>query len=86
MPRRVAQADFAPFDGAFQKLCTQAGQPPLYRSKKNEAFLERGMFKSNIHQRRTPRQPLLEHIAKPKRTDPTCAQRLSTCSQARSTD
>ena len=35
-----------------------------YRSKKNEAFLERGMFKSNIHQRRMPRRPLPEHIAR----------------------
>ena len=35
-----------------------------YRSKKNEAFLERGMFKSNIHQRRIPRQPLPNHIAR----------------------
>ena len=35
-----------------------------YRSKKNEAFLERGMFKSNIHQQRMPRRPLPEHIAR----------------------
>ena len=35
-----------------------------YRSKKNGAFLERGMFKSNIHQRRRPRRPLPEHIAR----------------------
>ena len=35
-----------------------------YRSKKNEAFLERGMFKSNIHQRRMPRRPMPEHIAR----------------------
>ena len=35
-----------------------------YRSKKNEAFLGRGMFKSNIHQRRRPRRPLPEHIAR----------------------
>ena len=35
-----------------------------YRSKKNEAFLERGMFKSNIHHRRMPRRPLPEHIAR----------------------
>lgn len=35
-----------------------------YRSKKNEAFLERGMFKSNIHQRRMPRRPLPEHITR----------------------
>ncbi len=35
-----------------------------YRSRKNEAFLERGMFKSHIHQRRMPRRPLPEHIAR----------------------
>jgi IS5 family transposase len=35
-----------------------------YRSKKNEAFLERGMFKSNIHQKRKPRRPLPEHVAR----------------------
>lgn len=29
-----------------------------YRSKKNEAFLTRGMFTSNIHQKRLPRRPL----------------------------
>jgi hypothetical protein len=35
-----------------------------YRSKKNEAFLAAGMFKSHIHQKRKPRQPLPERIAK----------------------
>ena len=35
-----------------------------YRSKKNEAFLEKGMFKSHIHQKRLPRRPLPERIAK----------------------
>jgi IS5 family transposase len=35
-----------------------------YRSKKNEAFLERGMFKGNVHQKRMPRRPLPEHIAR----------------------
>jgi len=35
-----------------------------YRSKKNEAFLERGMFTSNIHHKRKPRRPLPEHIAR----------------------
>ncbi len=35
-----------------------------YRSKKNEAFLAKGMFTSHIHQRRQPRQSLPEHIAK----------------------
>ena len=51
-----------PFDPVlmFKILVLQA----LYRSKKKEAFLERGMFKSNIHQRRMPRRPLPEHIAR----------------------
>jgi hypothetical protein len=35
-----------------------------YRSKKNEAFLAAGMFKSHIHQRRKPRRPMPERIAK----------------------
>ena len=35
-----------------------------YRSKKNEAFLAAGMFKSHIHQKRKPRQPLPELIAR----------------------
>lgn len=35
-----------------------------YRSKKNEAFLERGMFKSHIHQKRMPRRPMPEHIVR----------------------
>jgi hypothetical protein len=35
-----------------------------YRSKKNEAVLERVMFKGNINQRRMPRRPLPEHIAR----------------------
>lgn len=35
-----------------------------YRSKKNDAFLARGMFTSNIHQKRLPRQALPERIAK----------------------
>lgn len=34
-----------------------------YRSKKSEAFLERGIFKSNILQKRMPRRPLPKHIA-----------------------
>ena len=33
-------------------------------AKKNEAFLAAGMFKSHIHQKRKPRQPLPERIAK----------------------
>jgi IS5 family transposase len=35
-----------------------------YRSKKNEAFLAGGMFTSHIHQKRKPRRPMPEHIAK----------------------
>jgi len=56
-----------------------------YRSKKNEAFLERGMFKSNIHQKRMPRRPLPEHIARANAKRSVGAQRSSTCSRARST-
>jgi transposase, IS5 family len=35
-----------------------------YRSKKNEAFLAKGMFTSNIHQKKPPKRPMPEHIAK----------------------
>lgn len=35
-----------------------------YRSKKNEAFLTKGMFTSNIHQRKPPRRPMPERIAR----------------------
>lgn len=35
-----------------------------YRSKKNEAFLAKGMFKSNIHQRKPHRRAMPEHIAR----------------------
>jgi IS5 family transposase len=35
-----------------------------YRSKKNEAFLAKGMFTSNIHQRKPPRRPMPERIAR----------------------
>jgi transposase, IS5 family len=35
-----------------------------YRSKKNEAFLAKGMFKSNIHQRKPNRRPMPERIAR----------------------
>jgi hypothetical protein len=35
-----------------------------YRSKKNEAFLAKGMFVSNIHQKRLPRRVLPERIAR----------------------
>jgi hypothetical protein len=35
-----------------------------YRSKKNEAFLAKGMFTSNIHQRRPHRRAMPERIAR----------------------
>jgi transposase, IS5 family len=35
-----------------------------YRSQKNEAFLASGMFTSHIHQKRKPRRPLPERIAR----------------------
>lgn len=35
-----------------------------YRSKKNEAFLAKGMFKSHIHQKRKPRRALPDRIAR----------------------
>jgi IS5 family transposase len=35
-----------------------------YRSKKNEAFLQRGMFSSHIHQKKPPKKPMPEHIAR----------------------
>lgn len=35
-----------------------------YRSKKNEAFLAKGMFTSHIHQKKLPRRPMPERIAR----------------------
>ena len=35
-----------------------------YRSKKNEAFLAKGMFTSHIHQKKPPKRPMPERIAK----------------------
>jgi IS5 family transposase len=35
-----------------------------YRSKKNEAFLAKGMFTSHIHQRKPPRRPMPERIVR----------------------
>lgn len=35
-----------------------------YRSKKNEAFLERGMFKSHIHQRKPHRRAMPGRVAR----------------------
>ena len=35
-----------------------------YRSKKNEAFLAKGMFTSHIHQKKPPRRPMPERIAR----------------------
>lgn len=34
-----------------------------YRSKKNEAFLAKGMFTSHIHHKKPPRRPMPEHMA-----------------------
>lgn len=56
-----------------------------YRSKRNEAFLERGMFRSNIHQRRMPLDRCPSTSPGPKLSAPPCARRSSTCSRARST-
>lgn len=35
-----------------------------YRSKKNEAFLAKGIFTSHIHQKKPPRRPMPERIAR----------------------
>ena len=35
-----------------------------YRSKKNEAFLAKGMFTSNIHQRKPQRRPMPVHVTR----------------------
>jgi IS5 family transposase len=35
-----------------------------YRSKKNEAFLAKGMFSSQIHQKKPPKRPMPEPIAR----------------------
>ena len=35
-----------------------------YRSKKNEAFLAKGMFTSHIHQKKPPRRPMPKRIAR----------------------
>lgn len=56
-----------------------------YRSKKNEAFLAKGMFTSNIHQKKPRGQAMPERIARPMRSDRPCARRSSTCSRGRST-
>jgi hypothetical protein len=41
-----------------QNTTSGPGAKAAYRSKKNAAFLERGMFKSNIHHNKPPRRPL----------------------------
>jgi hypothetical protein len=46
-----------------QNTTSGLGAKAACRSKKNEAFFERGMFKSNSHHNKPPRQPLPEHIA-----------------------
>ncbi len=45
-----------------------------YRLKENQTFLERCMFKSNIHQKHLPRRPLPKHIAR------ATAKRSAVCS------
>ncbi len=35
-----------------------------YRSKKNEAFLAKGLFTSHIHQKKPPKKPMPERVAK----------------------
>lgn len=58
--------DGARLPGLASKANTGSGvwADTAYRSKKNEAFLAAGMFKSHIHQKRKPRQPLPERIAR----------------------
>jgi transposase, IS5 family len=56
-----------------------------YRSKKNEAFLQKGMFVSNIHQKKPPRRPMPERTTRPMRSGLSFARRSSMCSPGRST-
>lgn len=56
-----------------------------YRSKKNEAFLAKGMFTSHIHQNKPPRRPMPERIARAMQNDLPCARRSSTCLLGRNT-
>jgi hypothetical protein len=46
-----------------QNTTSGLGAKTAYRSKKNEAFLRRAMFKSNSHHNKPPRRPMPEHIA-----------------------
>lgn len=55
-----------------------------YRSKKNEAFLAKGMFKSNIHQRKPHRGAMPDASRPPMPSARPCARRSSTCSPDRS--
>jgi hypothetical protein len=47
-----------------QNTTSGLGAKAAYRSKKNEAFLRRAMFKSNSHHNKPPRRPMPEHIAR----------------------
>jgi len=54
-----------------------------YRSKKNEAFLAKGMFTSHIHQKKPPRRPMPERVARANAKRSTVRSQSSTCSPAR---
>lgn len=60
--------DGARLPGLVSKDNTASGvwADTAYRSKKNEAFLERGMFTSHIHHKKPPRRPMPERIARAK--------------------
>lgn len=58
--------DGARLEGLVSRQNTASGvwADTAYRSRKNEAFLERGMFKSHIHQKKPPRRPMPERTAR----------------------
>lgn len=58
--------DGARLEGLVSRQNTASGiwADTAYRSKKNEAFLERSMFKSHIHQKKPPRRPMPERTAR----------------------
>jgi len=58
--------DGARLEGLVSRQNTASGvwADTAYRSKTNEAFLERGMFKSHIHQKKPPRRPMPERMAR----------------------
>jgi hypothetical protein len=56
-----------------------------YRSKKNQAFLAKGMFTSHIHSEKKPKKPVSEPTARANANDQGAARRSSTCSPGRST-